>query len=120
MTDLNHAAPCGIYCGECECLGDQCTGCGKVAGKPFWVSSMPDKVCPLHSCCRGTKGLEHCGTCDHLPCKAFLDLRDPNLTDEEFRDGLKKRQANLSRRAEVGTHKWLREMECSQTQRNDA
>lgn len=109
MTDVNYAAVCGIYCGSCHFLGEQCKGCGYVDGKPFWTVQVPSGVCPLHDCCRNQRHLEHCGLCGDLPCKIFLELRDPSWTDEEFRKSLEERQTSLRRRAEIGTQLWLRE-----------
>ncbi len=113
MTDKNLAPVCGIYCGKCSYLGNQCQGCGYVEGKPFWTSQIPSGICPLHDCCHNQKRLEHCGLCEEFPCKIFIDLRDPNMTDEEFEESLKARQQALLRRAEIGTDTWLKEISSS-------
>lgn len=110
MVDKNYAPVCGLYCGKCEYLGSQCQGCGYVAGKPFWTVHAPSRVCPIHDCCSNIRKLEHCGLCDKLPCKIFLDLRDPNASDEEFQESLEERQKALKRRADVGTSEWLKEL----------
>ncbi len=102
------AAVCGIYCGDC-CF-EQCAGCDAVAGKPFWTTALPAGICPLYDCCRNQKRLEHCGLCDVFPCKTFLELKDPSMSDEEFKESLETRRAALKRRAEVGTETWLREL----------
>ena len=47
--------------------------------------------------------------CDELPCEIFLELKDPNASEEEFQRSLKERQANLLERKEKGTLKWLSE-----------
>jgi len=114
MNDINYAPVCGVYCGDCNFLGKECTGCGYVAGKPFWSKMMPSKICPLYDCCRNKEDLEHCGLCDKFPCKTFLELRDPNMSDEEFIESLKTRQEALKRRTEIGTEKWLLENSSSQ------
>ena len=113
MIDKNYAPVCGIYCGDCGFLGEQCKGCGYVDGKPFWTAQMPSNVCPLHECCRNQKQLEHCGLCTDFPCKIFLELRDPDQSDEEFQNSLKTRQEALNRRTKIGTEKWLEEVSCS-------
>jgi hypothetical protein len=107
MNDINFAPVCGIYCGDCSLLELDCTGCGNVDGKPFWTSLMKVKVCPLHECCRNQKQLEHCGWCEDFPCKTFLELRDPSMTDDEFEKSLNLRQKELQKRAEIGTEIWL-------------
>lgn len=55
------------------------------------------------------KQLEHCGLCPDFPCKTFFELRDPNMSDDEFNNSLAERQKELKRRTEVGTDKWLKE-----------
>jgi hypothetical protein len=110
MSDVNYAPVCGIYCGGCHYLGSLCKGCGRVEGKPFWASQVPSGVCPLYDCCRLGKKLEHCGLCQEFPCKMFLELRDPSMSDEAFQKSLDERQANLRKRAEVGTDQWLLEV----------
>jgi hypothetical protein len=54
--------------------------------------------------------MEHCGLCEDFPCRTFLELRDPNMSDEEMRESLEARQAALRRRSEIGTDKWLLEV----------
>jgi hypothetical protein len=107
--DRNHAPVCGIYCGSCELLDKQCKGCGYVDGKPFWTEQFDVKVCPLHDCCRNSRRLEHCGLCTDFPCKVFLEMRDPSMSDEGARRSLEARQADLHKRKQVGTEEWLKE-----------
>jgi hypothetical protein len=109
MTDVNLAAPCGLYCGTCECLGVNCQGCGHQMGKPFWAAQFNMEICPLYDCSANKKEIEHCGMCNDLPCEIFISLRDPSLSDEEFEKSLAERQENLRRRKQVGTEKWLEE-----------
>jgi hypothetical protein len=105
-----HLAPvCGIYCGDCQFLGKNCEGCGKALGKPFWTEQMPSGICPLYDCCVNQKKLEHCGLCDDFPCKTFLDLRDPSMSDEEYKKSLVTRNDSLKKRARIGTEQWLKE-----------
>jgi len=82
VKDLGLAAPCGIYCGDCEHLKTRCSGCGTLAGKPFWTFDLRLEVCPLYACCVIEKGLEHCGLCPELPCETFQEFHDPALTPE--------------------------------------
>jgi hypothetical protein len=110
MSDKNYAPVCGIYCGICGYLGNQCKGCGYMDGKPFWTTQIPSGICTLHDCCRNQKHLEHCGLCGDFPCRIFLELRDPSMSDEEFQESLKARQESLKRRTEIGTEKWLLEV----------
>jgi hypothetical protein len=109
MTDANYASACGAYCGDCRFLGDSCGGCGYVQGRPIWATQTTSGICPVHDCCRNKRGLEHCGLCRKLPCKGFLDLRDPNMSEKQFCKSLDERQTSLKRRAEVGTQQWLME-----------
>lgn len=109
MSAENYAPVCGIFCGECHFLGKECKGCGYEEGKPFWTAFLNIDVCPLHDCCRNQKHLEHCGVCDAFPCEIFLQLRDPNMGDEEFKASLEGRQRALRKRAELGTGAWIKE-----------
>ena len=38
MPEVELATACGLYCGDCEHLGNQCQGCGQMQGKPFWTA----------------------------------------------------------------------------------
>ncbi len=75
----------------------------------IWTAEMPGGVCPLHECCTTKRELEHCGLCGDFPCKTFQELRDPNLSDEEFEKALGDRKTNLTNRAKIGTEAWLKE-----------
>ena len=111
MLDVKLAPVCGIYCGTCEYLGEQCRGCGYQEGKPFWTGQMKVEVCPLHDCCTNRRHLEHCGLCDEFPCTAFTELRDPSLNDEEAKKALLARRNEIRKRKEIGTLKWVEEQE---------
>jgi hypothetical protein len=109
MEDVSFAAPCGLCCSDCHFFGTECRGCSQVQGRPFWSVHVPGGACPIHSCCVGERHLEHCGTCASFPCRTFHDLRDPNMSDEAFRESLIKREETLRRRAQIGTEAWFRE-----------
>ena len=54
-----------------------------VKGSTFWAKEMmPGKVCPLYDCAVNKKAYPGCGKCSELPCKLFLDMKDPALSDE--------------------------------------
>ena len=109
MAGANLAAVCGLVCGECEHLGSKCKGCVEQKGKPFWTDMMKVEGCPLYICCVDEKHLEHCGLCAELPCETFNELRDPALSDKEAQKALVARKAELIRRKQIGTEKWLEE-----------
>jgi len=113
MPDTNLAPVCGIYCGACEHLGTRCQGCGYINGQPFWTSQFKMPSCPLYDCCINNKKLEHCGLCEELPCKTFIELRDPELSDEEAENSILERTNELLKRKEVGTESWLLDKENS-------
>jgi len=48
--------------------------------------------------------------CADFACGLFLQLRDPEMSDEQFEQSLKTRQEALRRRTEVGTEQWLSEV----------
>ena len=111
MPDNNLAPVCGIYCGTCGYLENQCQGCGYLKGKPFWTVQMKVEVCPLYDCCANKKLLEHCGLCNEFPCELFTGLRDPSLSEEEAKEALCARQNELVKRKKIGTERWLEEKE---------
>ena len=83
---MNHSI-CGLNCNECYCFGDYCSGCNNLQGKP---PHFKESGCPLYNCCT-EKDYQHCGKCADFPCQKYYDLRDPNQTDEQHQDGIKKR-----------------------------
>ncbi len=109
MSDTELAAPCGVYCGGCEYLEGQCSGCVAVAGKPFWAGDIPGGICPLYECCVNKEKLEYCGMCASFPCDLFVGMRDPSWSDEEAKLMLERRKANVLRRKEIGTAAWVEE-----------
>lgn len=75
---------CGLKCDECEYFNKTCAGCHKVAGSTFWAKEMmPSGVCPLYDCSVRKKGYRDCGDCAELPCGLFVQMKDPNSTEEE-------------------------------------
>jgi hypothetical protein len=87
---------CGLVCDECEFFNKTCTGCINVKGSTFWAKEMmPGKVCPMYDCPVNKKGYKNCGDCIELPCKLFLDMKDPKSTDEEHRKSIGIRVSRL-------------------------
>ncbi len=108
MTNNDYAPPCGLYCGECEHLGENCSGgCGEVKGKPFWTALMKIDICPLYDCAVNKNELEHCGHCAQLPCKLFNEFHDPALGPDEAKQAVLDRCEELKKRAAIGTEAWL-------------
>jgi hypothetical protein len=77
-------------------IGNTCQGCAATLGKPPWVyeANFADG-CPIYNCAVGQKGYSHCGLCPELPCSMFSNLKDPNMSDEAFRQSLAERIARL-------------------------
>lgn len=66
---------CGLDCDTCYGKTEHgCSGCRKVAGKPFWGE------CELYSCCRG-KNAEHCGKCESFPCDTLKEWASSEGTE---------------------------------------
>jgi hypothetical protein len=87
---------CGLICDNCEFLNKTCTGCHNVKGSTFWAKEMmPSKTCPMYDCPVNKKGFKDCGGCNELPCKLFLDMKDPNTTEEEHHKSIGERVARL-------------------------
>ena len=87
---------CGLKCDECEFFNKTCAGCHNVKGSTFWAKEMmPSKVCPLYDCAVNQRKYKDCGQCAELPCGTFLQMKDPNSTDEEHQKSLGIRVALL-------------------------
>lgn len=86
--------PCGQNCQECSHFEKSCKGCMNTGGLPFYIEHTPHKICPIFACVNG-KGYLHCGNCDEYPCKKYMDLRDPSMTDNEWNKSVKDRKNNL-------------------------
>lgn len=83
---------CGLKCNECEYFNSTCSGCVSIKGSTFWAKEMmPEKVCPLYDCSVNKKHFKNCGDCTQLPCKLFLDMKDPKSTDEEHKKSIELR-----------------------------
>lgn len=83
---------CGLICEDCEFFNKTCAGCYNVKGSTFWaVEMMPQKVCPLYNCAINEKGFLNCGDCSELPCKMFVEMKDPALSDQEHEESLVRR-----------------------------
>ncbi|MFA5309098.1 MAG: DUF3795 domain-containing protein [Dehalococcoidales bacterium] len=110
MNDkMKLAAACGLYCGDCEILGEKCDGCNTVKGKPFWTAQYGVDVCPVYGCCADKKHLEHCGLCPELPCPTMTSMRDPSQSAEEAEKSFQQKQKDLKLRKEIGTAAWLKQ-----------
>ena len=90
---------CGLICNECPFYNKECAGCIKVKGQTFWAKeALPNKTCPLYDCAVNIKHFKNCGACAELPCKMFVEQKDPNSSDEEHKAGILKRVAVLKGR----------------------
>lgn len=84
---------CGTDCGMCYCFGKMCDGCNACEGKVFHAPE--GKACPIYDCVRNEKTLHDCGKCGEIPCKIWLDTRDPKYSDEEFNENVAGRVKRL-------------------------
>jgi hypothetical protein len=86
---------CGIKCEVCEFFNKSCTGCIHVKGSPFWAKEIVGGVCPLYDCAVNSMGYKNCGECSDLPCQMFLEMKDPNSTEEEHQASILTRVLRL-------------------------
>lgn len=94
MTQI--LSSCGLICNECEFYGNQCAGCYRVKGAPFWAAEhTAEGICPLFKCAVVDKKYNSCGQCPDLPCELFIRMQDPNTSDEEHQKSLKERVTRL-------------------------
>lgn len=81
---------CGCNCTECPQLGTQCNGCNAICGKVYWAAYIGTDICPIYKCV-GEKKLGDCGECAELPCKIWIDMKDPEWTDEQHQESIRVR-----------------------------
>jgi hypothetical protein len=87
---------CGLNCDECQFYPKECAGCYAVNGKPFWTAEATSTgICPLFDCAINQKGFSNCGDCVDLPCKIFMDLKDPSISAAEHQKSIRLRVKNL-------------------------
>jgi len=87
---------CGLICDKCEVYNISCFGCHSVKGSPDWAKEMmPSGICPLYDCTVNTKGYKNCGGCSELPCRLFLEMKDPNVSEEEHLSSIAERVERL-------------------------
>jgi hypothetical protein len=110
LVNQNLAGICGIYCGDCKLLDKPCKGCLNQKGK---MVSGGD--CPVYVCCI-ERGLEHCGLCPDVPCKTLKEYVElwkelAEMSELVYYVPIEVLVKNLNRRKEIGTKKWIKEME---------
>lgn len=88
---------CGIDCTTCPHFGEQCRGCDDEAGRVYWVNYVGAEVCPVFQCA-GERKLADCGGCAELPCKIWIEMKDPEWTDEQHQESIRIRVAALKNR----------------------
>jgi hypothetical protein len=94
MESLSSA--CGLDCSTCSWYPNTCSGCFAVKGSTFWAQeALPTKTCVLFDCAVNKHGYNDCGGCRELPCKNFLEQKDPNSSQEEHLAAIKVRVARL-------------------------
>lgn len=86
---------CGAICSGCPFLGKGCAGCIECEGKVFWALQYFGGACPLYVCAVDQRGYSNCGECPELPCKLFLEQKDPSMSDEEHQESITKRVNHL-------------------------
>lgn len=74
---------CGQECNACPLYQGSCPGCNECRGRVFHVPQ--GKPCPLYACAVNRKHRTGCGGCADIPCPLWEQVRDPSLSEEEFR-----------------------------------
>ena len=84
---------CGTDCAACPLHGNQCAGCNETYGRVFHAPE--GQACPIYACCAGKRRFATCGDCGEMPCSVWQSVRDPSLSDEQFRDSIDTRVCAL-------------------------
>jgi hypothetical protein len=87
--------PCGAVCKKCEYYNDKCAGCLETGGSPFWSRYIEQEKCILYDCCINERGYLNCGNCEELPCTKIIELKEPNITQEEHIKRIKRQVRRL-------------------------
>ena len=74
---------CGYSCSGCDHHGNECPGCGKTKGRPFWTAYVGIDQCQIYACCTAERKFPHCGKCPDLMCGRFTRFRDPGMSEEQ-------------------------------------
>ena len=84
---------CGTDCSACTFFRNPCAGCNEACGRVFHT---PDgKACRIHACCDRKHCFAICAECGQLPCEIWQSVRDPSMTDEQFRRSVAERVRTL-------------------------
>lgn len=89
---------CGYSCSNCDHHGNECRGCPDTKGIPFWTAFVGIDRCAIYDCCTNDRKFPHCGKCPELICEQFTRFRDPDMTDEQVREGLAAMEKELRAR----------------------
>lgn len=79
---------CGYFCSDCNHHKKECSGCEPTKGKPFWTTYVEIDQCAVYQCCTTERKLPHCGKCPDLVCERFTRFKNPDMTDEQAKEGL--------------------------------
>lgn len=85
---------CGTECEKCGLFQHSCDGCNALEGRVFHVPE--GKACAIYACATKKNKFANCAECKELPCEIWRATKDPNMTQEEFEENIKKRVRNLS------------------------
>jgi hypothetical protein len=85
---------CGVDCGGCPHLGQDCDGCDALTGRVYWAKFIGADVCPIFKCVEDKKH-RNCGDCPQVPCDTWVNLKDPAWSDEEHQKSIRDRLAAL-------------------------
>lgn len=68
------------------CYGSLCNGCNESEGKVFHAPE--GKACAIYECAVNEKHMKSCGECKEVPCHIWLKTRDPQFSDEQFKENV--------------------------------
>ena len=84
---------CGSDCASCPMFGNPCIGCNAACGKVFHTSG--DQPCGIYACCAVRHRYATCASCSQLPCGIWEAVRDPSMTEDQFRQNITERISAL-------------------------
>lgn len=74
---------CGLFCGSCTYLGNDCEGCDNVKEKSCWNELIGADTSQIYDCCVNARHYGHCSECSELLCERYNQVKDPIRPDQD-------------------------------------
>ncbi|MDA3884703.1 MAG: DUF3795 domain-containing protein [Candidatus Delongbacteria bacterium] len=94
-SPMKNLSKCGVNCStDCKAFKVECAGCNELEGKVSWAEFYGKEKCPIYECSK-LKGFKNCNECGKAPCDIWLSTRNPDFTDDQFKEDIDSRLKNF-------------------------